>query len=236
MILSTAYLGNVQYYTKLLSGRAQIDLHEHYQKQSCRNRCDILSAGGPTTLVVPVCRPSGERVPVRDIRIDRTKKWRHQHFQALVSAYRRSPYFGYYEERFAVVYRKRHDFLVDLNEELQSLVLELLRADPPVGHTERYAEHVPEGEDFRRCISRKPRLSRPDPDFAPQPYYQVFSERMPFVPNLSIVDLLFCEGPSAAGRAGRFGSVRRRASVACSLTEGGARPDDPRLDKVRRRG
>lgn len=116
-----------------------------------------------------------------------------------MSAYRRSPYFGYYEERFAVVYRKRHDFLVDLNEELQSLVLELLRADPPVGHTERYAEHVPEGEDFRRCISRKPRLSRPDPDFAPQPYYQVFSERMPFVPNLSIVDLLFCEGPSAAG-------------------------------------
>ena len=95
MILSTAYLGNVQYYTKLLSGRAQIDLHEHYQKQSCRNRCDILSTGGPTTLVVPVCRPSGERVPVRDIRIDRTKKWRHQHFQALVSAYRRSPYFGY---------------------------------------------------------------------------------------------------------------------------------------------
>ena len=101
--------------------------------------------------------------------------------------------------RFAVVYRKRHDFLVDLNEELQSLVLELLRADPPVGHTERYAEHVPEGEAFRYCISRKPRLSRPDPDFAPQPYYQVFSERMPFVPNLSIVDLLFCEGPSAAG-------------------------------------
>jgi len=64
VILSTAYLGNVQYYTKLLSGRAQIDLHEHYQKQSCRNRCDILSTGGPTTLVVPVCRPSGERVPV----------------------------------------------------------------------------------------------------------------------------------------------------------------------------
>ena len=143
VILSTAYLGNVQYYTKLLSGRAQIDLHEHYQKQSCRNRCDILSTGGPTTLVVPVCRPSGERVPVRDIRIDRTNKWRHQHLQALVSAYRRSPYFSYYEERFAVVYRKRHDFLVDLNEELQSLVLELLRADPPVGHTERYAEHVP---------------------------------------------------------------------------------------------
>ena len=163
MILSTAYLGNVQYYTKLLSGRAQIDLHEHYQKQSCRNRCDILSAGGPTTLVDPVCRPSGERVPVRDIRIDRTKKWRHQHVQALVSAYRRSPYFGYYEERFAVVYRKRHDFLVDLNEELQSLVLELLRAEPPVGHTERYAEHVPEGEDFAVASRASPGCRAPIP-------------------------------------------------------------------------
>ena len=88
-----------------------------------------------------------------------------------------------------------------------------------------YAEHVPEGEDFRHCISRKPRLSRPDPDFAPQPYYQVFSERMPFVPNLSIVDLLFCEGPSAAGvLAASVPSAGVHPSLA-SLTEGGARPD-----------
>ena len=114
-------------------------------------------------------------------------------------------------------------------ENFTPAALELLRADPPVGHTERYAEHVPEGEDFRHCISRKPRLSRPDPDFAPQPYYQVFSERMPFVPNLSIVDLLFCEGPSSAGVLAASVPSAGVPSVACSLTEGGARPDGSRF-------
>lgn len=197
MILSTAYLGNIQYYTKLLSSEAVIDLHEHYCKQSYRNRCDILTANGVCSLVVPVLRPSGTRPPTRDIRIDGTKKWQHQHFQAIASAYRGSPYFAYYEDELAPFYARRYEFLADLNGELQRKVLELLGVAPRVALAECY-EAAASGQDFRDSLSPKERLRRPDPDFRPVPYYQVFSERFPFAANLSVIDLLCCEGPGAA--------------------------------------
>ena len=199
MILSTAYLGNVQYYAKLLSGKAVIDLYEHYRKQSYRNRCDILTANGTGPLIVPVLQPSGIKKPTRDIRIDSSKKWQHQHWQAIVSAYRSSPYFVHYEERFATFYRRRYDFLVDLNAELQQTVLDLLRMKPRIAYSESYVQNPDPAEDFRDALSPKPRLQRPDPAFRAAPYYQVFTERYPFAANLSIIDLLFCEGPDSTG-------------------------------------
>ena len=102
ILLPTAYLGNLQYYSKLLSGEACIDLHEHYLKQSYRNRCDILSAGGVMSLTVPVYHTGGVGTPTREIRIDYSKRWQHRHWQAIVSAYRGSPYFAHYEERPAL--------------------------------------------------------------------------------------------------------------------------------------
>ena len=199
MILSTAYLGNVQYYTKLLSGKAVIDLHEHYRKQSYRNRCDILTANGTSPLIVPVLQPSCLKKPTRDIRIDSSKKWQHQHWQTIVSAYRSSPYFVHYEERFAPFYRKRYEFLADLNAELQQTVFDLLQTEPEVGYSESYLPCPAPAEDFRDTLSPKPGLQRPDPAFRPATYYQVFAERYPFAANLSIIDLLFCEGPAATG-------------------------------------
>lgn len=198
MILSTAYLGNIRYYTKLLTGEAVIDLYENYRKQSYRNRCDILTANGICPLIVPVLHPSGRKVPVRDIRIDNSKKWQHQHYQAIVSAYRRSPYFAYYEDELAPFYVRPYEFLCDLNEDLQRLVLGWLGLRCAVEHSDRYVDHVPEADDFRSALSPKARYDRPDPAFVRQPYYQVFSDRFPFCGNLSVVDLLFCEGPGAA--------------------------------------
>lgn len=197
MLLSTAYLGNVQYYTKLLSGRAVIDLHEHYQKQSYRNRCDILTANGVKALIVPVCQPSGVKTRTQDIRIDASKKWQHQHWQAIVSAYRSSAYFVHYEDLFAPFYNRRYEFLADLNGELQQLILNLLGINPETGYSGSYIEETDPSQDLRDALSPKARLQRPDPAFRPEPYYQVFSERYPFAGNLSVVDLLFCEGPAA---------------------------------------
>ena len=258
ILLPTAYLGNLQYYSKLLSGEACIDLHEHYLKQSYRNRCDILSAGGVMSLTVPVYHTGGVGTPTREIRIDYSKRWQHRHWQAIVSAYRGSPYFAHYEEHFAPLYRQRFDLLTELNDTLQRTVLHLL--DPSggaaarIGYTDRYVSPSvpsdPQGQghtpghlsphtgpemqtaapsrpgtephaenpagtasatfdtpckaeparyaDFRLSLSPKPRLSRPDPTFAAPQYYQVFSDRLPFAGNRSVIDLLFCEGPAAA--------------------------------------
>lgn len=197
-LLSTAYLGNLHYYARLLGGACRIDLYEHYLKQSYRNRCDILSAGGVMNLVVPVHNRGSVKTPTRDIRIDNSKRWQHRHWQALVSAYRNSPYFYHYEERFAPLYERPYTFLADLNLDLQRTVLCLLGAPAEIPLSDRYLENVPAERDLRLSLSPKARLSRPDTSFTPPVYYQVFSERFDFVPNLSVVDLLFCEGPGSA--------------------------------------
>ncbi len=203
-LLATAYLGNQHYYARLLAGECRIDVYEHYVKQSYRNRCDILSGGGVMSLVVPVHNRGSVKTPVRDIRIDNSKRWQHRHWQALVSAYRSSPYFFHYEGRFAPFYERSYTFLIDWNLDLQAVVLDLLGYPDPVPLTDRYAEPVDPACDWRLGISPKSRLSRPDPAFTPPVYYQVFSERFEFVPNLSVIDLLFCEGPAS-------GDLLRRA-------------------------
>lgn len=200
IILSTAYLGNLQYYSKILSGEAVIDTGENYLKQSYRNRCEILSANGIDSLIVPVLQPSGVKTPTKDIKIDNSKKWQHRHFQAIISAYRNSPYFFYYEDELAPCYTKHYDYLIDLNNDLLEITLKLLKTDIRPKFTDdspAFAEKPYAPNDFRICISPKSRLQRPDPKFYPPQYYQVFSEKFDFFPNLSILDLLCCEGSAA---------------------------------------
>ena len=207
LLLSTAYLGNVRYYTKLLqtSGPVVIDLGEHYRKQSFRNRCDILGANGVIPLTVPVYKTSGEKTASREVRIDRSKAWQHQHWNSIHSAYKNSPYFDYYAEMFEPIYREPADLLWELNRDLQQTVLDVLQIEATFTHSEVYIDASPDDTDWRDALSEKPRLRKPDPHFSPVPYYQVFSERTAFVPNLSVLDLLFCEGPLAADIIRRSG-------------------------------
>lgn len=198
MVLSTAYLGNIQYYSKLLSSQTLIDTHENYLKQSFRNRCQILGANGVQTLTVPVLQPGGTKVATQQIRIDASKRWQHTHWQAIASAYRNSPFFVHYQQALAVHYQRPYTYLVELNEALQESILRLLGLPVHVLHSDAYVQEVAPGQDFRTSLSPKPRLQRPDPAFICPEYYQVFAERMAFAPNLSILDLLFCEGPAAA--------------------------------------
>lgn len=190
--LSTAYLGPIQQYGKLLQfPEVRIETAENYLKQTYRNRCTIAAANGPLALSVPIVKPDTLKCLTKNIRISDHGNWRHLHWNALVSAYNMSPFFEYYEEDFAPFYEKKYEFLFDFNEELRQLICELLDLHPIISYTEDYQPEV--ANDFRESI--RPKHPGEDPTFCPKPYYQVFQDKYGFQPNMSIVDLLFNMGP-----------------------------------------
>lgn len=192
--LSTAYLGPVQQYAKLYQFPGiYIETAENYIKQTYRNRCHIAGANGILPLSIPIIKPDTLKCLTKDIRISDHGNWRHLHWNALVSAYNMSPFFEYYEDDFAPFYERKYEFLFDFNEELRMLVCELLDIQPVVHYTETYQPELP--NDYRESI--RPRHPGVDASFSPQPYYQVFREKHGFLPNLSIVDLLFNMGPES---------------------------------------
>ena len=192
--LSTTYLGPVQQYAKLAQYDAiYMEREENYIKQTYRNRCVLAAANGPLTLSVPIVKPNDLKCPTKEIRISDHGNWRHLHWNALVSAYNMSPFFEYYADDFAPFYERRYTFLFDFNEALRQLICELIDLQPQVRYTDSYQPTV--SHDYRESI--RPRHPEADVHFRTVPYYQVFQEKFGFLPNLSIVDLLFNMGPES---------------------------------------
>ena len=197
--LSSAYLAPVEYYSKLLNyDKIFIEQHDHYMKQTYRNRCTIAGPEGELALSIPTVKPEGPKCPMKDIRISDHGNWRHLHWNAIESAYNSTPFFVYYKDDFRPFYEKKHEFLTDFNEELCRLVCELIDIQPAIERTKEYkTDFAPNEIDFREAIHPKKDFHRTDPEFIPQPYYQVFEARHGFLPNLSIIDLLFNMGPES---------------------------------------
>ena len=196
-ILSTAYLAPIQYYSKLiLYPTCIIDNFEHYTKQTYRSRCDIYSPNGLKTLSVPLVNRS-KRQAVKDLKISYDIDWQKLHWRTLESSYRRSPFFEYFEDDLHPFYHdKKFDFLIDLNEALQQELLVLLKRKPNYTFSAEYIKEYTEADDYRTIISPKEPLSL-DKQFESKIYSQVFETRHGFIPNLSIVDLLFNQGSRA---------------------------------------
>ena len=192
--LSTAYLAPIQYYSKLVAfDEIYLETAENYPKQTYRNRCHIASANGLQALSIPVEKPDTLKAPTRDIRISEHGNWRRLHWNSFLSAYNLSPFFEYYADDFRPFYEKKYTYLLDFNEELRAMICSLLDIHPSIKPTEKYNPHAE--NDFRQTID--PRHPFPDPQFTPRPYYQVFREKHGFLPNLSIIDLLFNMGAEA---------------------------------------
>ncbi|HAD00992.1 WbqC family protein [Macellibacteroides fermentans] len=188
--ISTAYLGPVQQYSKMFHfPEVRIETSENYLKQSYRNRCIIAGANGPLPLSVPIVKPDTLKCLTKDIRISDHGNWRHLHWNAIVSAYNSTPFFEYYEDDFAPFYEKKYEFLFDFNEELRMLICQLLDIQPQIQYTTSFEADV---ENDFRWISPKQDIA--DPSFLLKPYYQVFQDKHGFLPNLSIIDLLFNTG------------------------------------------
>ena len=189
-ILPLSYLPSVEYVARLLREQCVIDVGENYVKRSERNRAYILSANKVMPLTVNVVGGNRPRLPMRDVEIDYSKRWQHQHWVSIVSAYKSSPYFDHYASYLEPFYRREWRYLVDYNRELLELLLRLLGSPMALPLSEQYVESR-EGD-----LDLRPK-HREGSTFVAEPYFQNFSERMPFQPNLSVLDLLLCEGPSA---------------------------------------
>ena len=189
-ILPVAYMPSVEYVARLLREESVVDLGEHYIKRSQRNRAQILSANGVMSLTVNVENANRPRQRITDVRIDYSKRWQHQHWVSIMSAYKSSPYFDHYAHLLEPYYKREWRYLVDYNMEYLSTLLRLLGVEDKVNISEKYVAAREDDVDLR------PKHNEGS-TFVAEPYFQVFSDRMPFVANLSILDLLLCEGPQA---------------------------------------
>lgn len=197
-VLTTAYFPPVEYFFAIASsGKAVIEQCEFYQKQSYRNRCRILSASGPEALSVPVVKETTLSRPIREMKVDYDEPWLQIHKRALDAAYNSSPFYLYYKDEIMEVLDSRPAFLFDLNTKLLELLLQMAGVKADISFTEDFAKDWGEG-DFRELIHPKHKGENLLQTYKKEKtYYQVFSDRLGFVPNLSILDLLFNEGPNS---------------------------------------
>ena len=188
VILPLTYWGSVEHFAHLLQAgdEAIIDLGENYVKRSERNRTEIVTPTGGMVLSVPLIKANRPRTPMQDICIDNSKRWQHQHWVAILSAYRSSPYYDYIADRIAPIYEREWKFLIDLNREILQAEFDILGIEPKHSFSEIYIEPSESAIDLRD--------KKRESNFCSPQYFQLFMDRTPFVENASILDLLMCEG------------------------------------------
>lgn len=191
LILPATYLPDIEYITRLLAAGDDhiIDCGEHYIKRSVRNRTRIMTANGVLELTVPVVNANRPRTAMHKMQIDYSKPWQHQHWVAIESAYRSSAYFDFIAERLRPFYTENYTSLVEFNLAILTTLLAFLGYTKPLKTTTEYVVATENDVDLRP----KHRTT----EFSTPHYFQLFSDRLPFAENLSILDLLMSEGDYA---------------------------------------
>lgn len=198
VLLNTAYFPPIQYFSKIVRfNKILIEQYESYGKQSFRNRCDIYGANGKLTLSVPVIEGARKKVLTKDIKIEYTTNWQKIHFKSIESAYRRSPYYEYYIDDIEPLFNKEFEYLLDFNNAIIDVINGILDISPNIEMTDDYIVNVGDIVDWREGIHPKKSKIKIDNNFYTDQYTQVFSDKGGFIPNLSILDLIFNLGPES---------------------------------------
>lgn len=194
MLFIPTYFAPISQYKEIFKNDSIVfEIEDNFQKQTYRNRCYIYASLGKQQLSVPIIHSNkkGLRQKTKDVRIDNSYKWQLQQLKTIQYAYRSSPYYEFYEDDVLPIFEKQHHFLLDLNLETHAFIMEALQEDISITKTTEY--HVEPSLADRRFLA-KPKLELSE-QF--KPYTQVFDDKYGFIPNLSMLDLLFMEGPNA---------------------------------------
>ena len=187
-LLPTAYLAPISYYAILLQDpNCRIELHEHFIKQSIRNRCNIYGANGKLRLSIPKQRKGSSKTIIENLKISYRNNWQKQHWNAIESAYNSSPFFEYYKDELKPFFEEKEEYLVNFNSKLQNAILSMLQQENIIKNTTKYLNKG----DFFDLRNYTWKLKNQEK------YDQVFMEKQGFIPNLSILDLLFNLGPES---------------------------------------
>jgi hypothetical protein len=194
ILISTAYLPPVDYFSVISNAdEVLIEKEANYHKQTFRNRCSILAADGIQILTVPVFLGSLHKTPLKDIRIDYSKRWQQVHLRAITTSYRSSPFYEFYFEELEKIILKNHEFLIDLNSLLTEVILNIIGIKCSISYTSSFTPAGTADFDFRYSITPKKRT-----DLLLREYTQVFNPYSRFMAGLSIIDLVFNMGPESA--------------------------------------
>jgi hypothetical protein len=191
-LLSSAYLPSISCFAQCVrSEKIILEQHEHYVKQTYRNRANIFGANGLLPLVIPVQHENLFSIPINEVKISYDSQWQKIHWRSITSAYRNSAYFEFFEDEFSPFYKKKYETLFELNFELTKKIFFLLGLKTEISYSETFEKEIGEGIiDLRNQFHRRERKKFPE-------YYQPFSVNNGFIPDLSIVDLLFNEGKNS---------------------------------------
>ena len=195
VLLHPTYFGPVsQFVTMAKAAEVIFENEDNYQKQTYRNRMYIYGANGKLLLNIPI-KHTGQKKQhqkYKEVKIENDFPWQEQHWKSLQSCYRTSPFFEYYEDEFQPLYQKKYDYLIDFNYDCLELALECLQVDLNFSKTEEFVQSPVDITDGRRLANAKSRRM-----YTLEHYHQVFENKRGFLQNLSIVDLIFNEGPNA---------------------------------------
>ncbi|MCQ2973562.1 MAG: WbqC family protein [Bacteroidales bacterium] len=192
ILLSTAYLPNIQYIRAISqNNNVIIEQFENFPKQSFRNRAQILTTAGVVNLSIPIIKGNSKHF-LKDTKISYSEHWQSQHWHTIVSAYNSSPFFEYFRDDFEPFFTNKYEFLLDYNLEITNLICKILHIKSNISLSEDYIKENDNNYfDLRNIIHPKKQQIENENYYKTIIYPQVFDQKFKFVPNLSIIDMIF---------------------------------------------